>query len=206
MALRSQFSLNGFCDEFRYGERVEATLEGLKRPHGVFTTAIVDWNVHEWDEMSKTVVVASLALMEAGADLARFRSLPCDILYHNASAVPCPWQPPASAASEVGEQSQEMFKDDPWKVVENVDAVYGAGPHSALLGTATSVAACEDLCDKQAGCNIWTWNHEVRFASRRLPSTTISVLFVLVTPASRLLNKKKQRMRGALVSLSLTHC
>ena len=49
------------------------------------------------DERTKAILAA--AVQQAASDLPRFDQLPCDILQHNAAAVPCPWPPPASSAS-----------------------------------------------------------------------------------------------------------
>jgi hypothetical protein len=62
-----------------------------------------------------------------------------------------------------------------WTVVNNVDAVPGAGTHSVLLGSSGSVVTCEALCNNHSGCNIWTWNHEVL--------SPISCMFVHIASA-----------------------
>jgi hypothetical protein len=67
----------------------------------------------------------------------------------------------ASSAVAAGPPPLPPPPSTQWKVVDNVDAVADAGPHSALLGSASSVDACEALCDAAHGCDIWTWNHEV---------------------------------------------
>jgi pimeloyl-ACP methyl ester carboxylesterase len=79
-----------------YGARIAAALNATSQPHGTFLTAVSDWNQHEWDERTKTIAAAALGLASRGAARASFDRLPCDILHHPASAVPCPWpDPPA---------------------------------------------------------------------------------------------------------------
>lgn len=81
-----------------YDSRVGAVLRS--RGGGSFSTAISDWNVHEWDEHSRAIVAAALAEAKARPRAPNLARLPCDILHHAASSVPCPW-PPAPPAPPV---------------------------------------------------------------------------------------------------------
>ena len=55
--------------------------------HGWFTTAIVDWNVHEYSPRDRAVITAAWAATRVKANHSAYDTLPCDIL--RAAAVPC---------------------------------------------------------------------------------------------------------------------
>ena len=71
-----------------YGERVAAAIGG---GGGTFSSAISDWAVHEWDDRSRAIVAAALREANRAPRAPRLDRLPCDILHHDASAVPCPY-------------------------------------------------------------------------------------------------------------------
>ena len=74
-----------------YDRRVAAVLSSLRSGGGgVFSTAISDWNVHEWDNRSRSIVAAALREAIARPRAPRLDRLPCDILQHAPDAVPCP--------------------------------------------------------------------------------------------------------------------
>ena len=77
-----------------YGQRIRATLDATGAEHGVFASAIANWNQHAWDPHSKQIVASALAEYEATGDPS-FDNLPCDILHHNDTSPPCPWPPPS---------------------------------------------------------------------------------------------------------------
>ena len=70
-----------------YGARVEAALGG---GGGTFSSAVSDWNVHEWDERSRAIVAAGLREALQRPHAPRLDALPCDILHHAPDAPPCP--------------------------------------------------------------------------------------------------------------------
>ena len=55
--------------------------------HGWFTTAIVDWNVHEYSPRDRAVITAAWAATRVNANHSAYDTLPCDIL--RAAKVPC---------------------------------------------------------------------------------------------------------------------
>ena len=71
-----------------YGERVAAAIGG---GGGTFSSAISDWAVHEWDDRSRAIVAAALREANRAPRAPRLDRLPCDILHHDGSAVPCPY-------------------------------------------------------------------------------------------------------------------
>ena len=71
-----------------YGARVGRVLGGRG---GTFSSAVSDWDVHEWDMRSRAIVAAALREATARPDAPQLDHLPCDILQHAPDAVPCPW-------------------------------------------------------------------------------------------------------------------
>ena len=74
-----------------YGARVAAALEAAGG--GTFASEISDWGVHEWDERSRAIIAAARREAVARPRRPRLDALPCDILHHDASAVPCNTSP-----------------------------------------------------------------------------------------------------------------
>ena len=61
-------------------------------PHGGFSTAISDWNVHAVCPMDKLILKSALRQTQLAQP--DFDHLPCDIL-HATNSTPCPFAPPS---------------------------------------------------------------------------------------------------------------
>ena len=69
---------------------------------GTFSTAISQWRAHEWDERSRTIIAAARREAMTNPRRPRLDLLPCDILHHLPSAVPCNAAVDATAAMGIG--------------------------------------------------------------------------------------------------------
>ena len=77
-----------------YNTVVARALNHTNTEHGHFSTAIVNWNVHEWDEKSKDICATALKAFDGGKS-PPFDSYRCDILHHDQKeGPPCPWPDP----------------------------------------------------------------------------------------------------------------
>ena len=59
----------------------------LGEGQGWFSTAIVDWNKHEYSPRDRVVISAAWKAYAAGANVSAYDELPCDIL--RAASIPC---------------------------------------------------------------------------------------------------------------------